>query len=865
MATMDMVGAMSRSGRSIFACLAALLALGSADLAWPSPVPTPQSVLGFRIGEDRKLADWTQAVDYFQRLAAASDRVRVEDVGKTTEGRPFLIVTITSAANMQRLEAIRQANLRLADPSGLDEPEAAPLLEEGKTIVALNHGIHATEVGASQTAMETAYWLATAEDPSTLEILDRTVVVMIPSHNPDGMQRVTEWYRQTLGTPFEGSEPPFLYQKYTGHDNNRDWYMFTQAESRLTVEHLYDRWRPQIVHDLHQMGTRTARLFVPPYIDPYEPNVDPALRAAINSLGSYMAARLLAEGKPGVVLHAIYDAWSPARAYPHTHGGVRILSECASAKLATPVEIKFDELEPGIGYDPRRASWNFPLPWAGGTWSLSDIVADQLAATRALLEHAARNREYWLRNFLEVGRRASARSDPFAFVIPSEQKDPLAAATMLSVLRLGAVEIKRAREAFTALGQTFAAGSHVVLMAQPYSAFAKMLLERQQYPDLRQYPGGPPQRPYDATAHTLPLLMGVDVRTVSSSFAADLEPVDVVALPPGRIEGRGKFLALGHQNADLVALGRLLREGVPMRWTKEAFTDGARSWAAGTLLAPASARDRLQPLARELGISATGVNASPRALVLRKPRVGLYQSWIPSADEGWTRFVFEQQAGVDYTTLHDADIRAGGLEQRFDVVILPSQTPKQIVDGHAPGSLPEEYTGGIGQDGVAKLKAFVEGGGTLVTIDAASALPLEAFGLQVANALHTPRDSAKADEPLDPESVYGPGAILRVAVNEDQPLSAGLGDPSIVWYENSPAFTVARGSTVMRYAEEGPLLSGWLLGGDRLKGKAALAEVYLGAGRVVLFGFRPFYRAQSWATYPALLNAIYTSAAVEAR
>jgi hypothetical protein len=259
------------------------------------------------------------------------------------------------------------------------------------------------------------------------------------------------------------------------------------------------------------------------------------------------------------------------------------------------------------------------------------------------------------------------------------------------------------------------------------------------------------------------------------------------------------------------------------------------------------------------------VSASPRALVVRKPRVGLYQSWIPSADEGWTRFVLEREAGVDYTTLHDADVRAGGLERKLDVIILPSQTPKQIVDGHAPGSLPEEYTGGIGEEGVAKLKAFVEAGGTLVAIEAASALPIEDFGLPVKNALPARRDSAQDDEPLDAEAVYGPGAILRVAVDASNPLSAGLGDPSIVWYENSPAFEGERGVPVLQYADESPLLSGWLLGGERLKGKAALREVRLGAGRVVLFGFRPFYRAQSWATYPALLNAVYTSAVAEAR
>jgi hypothetical protein len=828
--------------------------------------PTPESVLGFRVGEDRKLADWHQIVDYFKRLDAASDRVVVDDVGKTTEGLPFLIATISSERNLARIEEIRRANLRLADPRGLADAEAARLVATGKTIVALNHGIHSTEVAAPQASMELAYGLATAADPETQEILDQTVMLVIPSHNPDGTQKVVEWYRKTLGTPFEGnSQIPFLYQRYVGHDNNRDWYMFTQVESRLTVRHLYDRWRPQIVHDLHQMGARSARIFAPPYVDPWEPNVDPALITAINGLGTHMAARLLGEGKTGVVVNAIYDGWTPARAYPHTHGGVRILTECASARLASPIELKFEELDRGIGYDAKRASWNFPKPWPGGAWRLRDIVDYQLGASRALLEHAARNRTFWLRNFLEVNRRAASRTEPFAFVVPAAQRDPLATARLLEVMRLGSVEVQRARAAFEAGGKSYPAGSHVIPMAQPFSAFAKSLLERQQYPDLRQYPGGPPQRPYDVTAHTLPLLMGVDLAAVASPFTADLEPVTEVRVTPGRTDGSGRFFAIGHKNGDLVALGRLLRDGVAVRWANQAFTDGGRTFAAGTLLVPSSARAKLEPLARELGITAQGVRRSPPALALRRPRVGLYQSWVASMDEGWTRFVFEKELAIDYVTLHDKDVRAGGLASRFDVVILPDQTARQIVSGHAPGTIPDEYAGGLGKEGVASLKAFAEAGGTLVTLNGASELALAELGVPAKNVLADVGGRRRGGEGgrtgPETDAFYCPGAILRVAVDATHPLAHGLDDPSIVWFEESPAFELTGGTAVARYVDENPLLSGWLLGGKRLENKAALAEVPLGKGRVVLFGFRPQYRAQSWATYVALANAVYTSAA----
>jgi hypothetical protein len=832
----------------------ALVALPGPEIARTEialTVPSPESVLGFRPGADGRLADWTQIAGYFRKLGASSPRVRVEEVGRTTEGRPFLVVTITSEANQARLEEIRRDNLRLYDPRGLSAEEAERIVHRGKAIVSMNYAIHSIEVGGSLTPLVLAQRLAGSREPEVLRILEDTVLLLIPSHNPDGTDLVTAWQRTQAGTRYEGTSPPALYQKYAGHDNNRDWYMFTQAETELTVRHVYDRFRPQIVHDVHQMARRGARLFVPPYLDPWEPNVDPALRAAVSALGSAVAARLVAEGRTGVVTQAIFDAWSPARAYPHTHGGVRILSETASADLASPVELRREALQPGLGYDPRTPAWNFPAPWPGGTWRLADVVDYQLAASWAILDHAARNREHWLRTFLGVNRRACDARAPFAFVLPAEQDDPLAVARLLRVLRTGGVEVERARAPFKAGGRPFGPGSHVVRMQQPASGFAKTVLERQRYPDRRQWDGGPPVRPYDVTAHTLPLLLGVAVETVEAPFPADLEPIAEATVVPGRVEGEGAFFALGHGNGELVALGRLLRAGVAVDWATEAFEAGGRTRPAGTLLVPAAARARLEPLARELGFAAHGVSTPPPGLRLRKPRVGLYQSWQPSMDEGWTRFVFEKEAGVDYDTLHDADVRAGRLAERFDAIVLPDQLPTALKNGHAPGTMPDAYVGGLGVPGAAALRAFVQEGGTLVALNAASLFAVEALELPVRNAL---AGVATSD-------FYCPGAILRAAVDQRNPLAHGLPATTPIWFESSPAFDVRGGATILKFEEDEPLLSGWLLGGKMLKGTAALVEVAAGRGRVVLFGFRPQYRAQSWATYVPFLNAIYLSAA----
>ena len=849
---------MARSRGRVPWLLAGALALSLAGLAPArseaprAAVPAPESVLGFRPGDDRKLADWDQVTSYLARLDAASDRVRVEEIGKTTQGRPFVLVTLTSERNHARLEEIRRTSLRLYDPRGLGEEEAERLVASGKVIVAMAFSIHSTEVGGTLASLQLLHDLASSEKDDIRRMLDETVLLVLPSHNPDGTQLVAEWYRRQLGTPYEGTAPPVLYHPYLGHDNNRDWYMLTQAETRLTVQHLHDRWRPQIVHDVHQMGTGGARLFVPPYTDPWEPNVDPALRAAVGALGAHVAARLTAQGRTGVVTSAIFDAWAPARAYPHTHGGVRLLSETASARLATPIEVKPEELVGGRGdYDPRTPSANFPAPWPGGTWRLADIVDTQLQASLAVLDHAARNREHWLRTFLAVNRRACARSEPFAFIVPAGQRDPLAAARLLEVLRQGGVELGRARVPFVADGRGYEAGGYVVLLSQPASGFAKSLLERQRYPDLRSCPGCPPRRPYDGTAHTLPLLLGVDVVAAASPFTADLEPVEAVHVAPGRIEGDGPRFALGHGGGELRALGRLLAAGVRVGWTLEPFAEDGRALPPGTLLVSASARRALEPLAHQLGLAARSVRSSPRALRLRVPRVGLYRSWVPSIDEGWTRFIFEEEMGVAYRTLHDREIRGGRLRERFDAIVLPDQPAAVLLGGHPPGSMPEEYTGGLGPEGVTALRAFVGEGGTLVALDSASGFAIEQLGLRVRDALAG----------VDTSVFFCPGSILRATFDTGHPLAQGLDAETPVWFDSSPAFEVEEGTVVARYTDADLLLSGWLLGGDRLAGRAALVEARLGKGRVVLFGFRPQYRAQSWVTYPALQNALYLSAA----
>ena len=739
-------------------------------------VPTPREHFGFAIGDDRSLADWGDLTSYYERLAETSARVVVDTLGATTMGNPFVMLTITSPENQARLDELRDIQLALADPRRVSgDAELQRLLDEGRTVVLITQGIHATEVGASQMSANLAYELASSNSEKVREILDNVILLQIPSLNPDGLQWVADWYMELVGTPYEAAPLPWLYQFYVGHDNNRDWYAFTQQETILTVDRAQNVWHPQIVHDVHQMGSTGARIFFPPYIEPWEPNIDPALTSAVNQLGSYMAAELTAQGKKGVVINAQYDAFTPARAYMHYHGAARILSETASADMATPITVSPDQLGPGRNFDAGQRSWNFPAPWEGGAWGLPDIVEYQKAGAMALLTNAARNRRFWLENFYEVNRRAVDKwpAWPDAWIIPAGQDNVPGITYAVRALTMGDVEVHRAESDFTIDGVSFSAGSYVIPMRQPWASFANTMLEVQHYPDLREYPGGPPQRPYDVTAHTLGYLLDFDAVAVDGALDVRLsEPISV------------------------------------------------------------------PDFAFRLPAHLSGPDA---------PRVAMYKSWQEPMPAGWQRWVFDQH-DMPYDTLHDADIRGGALGD-YDVLIFQAQEAESIVDGFSAGQVPAPYAGGLGPAGSAAVRTFVERGGRVIAIEAATDFVRDLFRLDIRNATMS----------LSNTSFYIPGSILRLELEASSELTQGMRTETAAWFwRSSMAYDVrdSRVRVAARYGSGDPLLSGWVLGGEHVAGQPALLEADIGEGSVVLFGFQPNYRAQTMATWPLLFNAI---------
>jgi hypothetical protein len=861
-------------------------------------ITSPEAAFGFKPGADRKLADWNELTAYFKKLGTQSDRIRYEELGKTTEGRPFIAVTISSAGNLAHLDHYKEIQAKLADPRTTSPEEAKRLIAEGKNILIVTCNVHSTEIASSQSATEFAYQLATGDTPKIRSILQDVIIVLVPSLNPDGQQLVVDWYKKYLGTPYEGGSPVVVWHHYVGHDDNRDWSSFTQVETRLAVEKVINPWHPQILYDIHQMGSNGPRIYLPPWVDPIDPNVDPILVESMNALGTETALEIGQTGKQGVLIHGVYDFWSPLRDYISLHNGLRVLTESASVNIATPINIPFERLDRGIGYDAKVSTWNFPDPWKGGEWHLHDIVEYQLDAFFSIANNAAQYRERYLTNFYQIGLRAVDRSSgPYAYVIPAEQTDSAVTTRLINILRTGGVEVEKATADFEADGKHYGRGSYIVLLGQPYGNFAKTLLEVQDYPNIAEYPGGPLQRPYDVTAQTLPLLFGVTADAIKTKFAVASGNVDVAKAAPGRFNKsstRSGYLISDKTNSSLYALFSLLAEGV------RAYRLTGKDSEAGTIYIPQQdgLNSRLSAIAGQFPIEIRAAASSPKssALLVHLPRIGLYQSWVASMDEGWTRWIFDQNA-IPYTRLTDADIRKGDLNQRFDVILIPDNSPGAITNGRRgfgedsgggatairgsgnPGNrsdapkvtkegaatrpravaegdgsrepqVPPEFRGGLGSGGVASLHAFLEAGGTIVTLNKASEVYASNDSSQVQNAL----------DGVDRRSFFIPGSILQVSVDTSNPIAFGSTPTVPIFYENGPAFKVSGDAkSIASFTTDKPLLSGWILGGQFLKGTSVIAEEPVGDGRIILFGFRPQYRAQSEVTYKFLFNALLYS------
>ena len=873
-AVSDVTRRATRGGTALLAAALAAILLAPA----PSPaqdVPTPESVIGFELGSDYRLADYDQLIDYYQAAARASDRMQLQEIGTSVQGRTMYLAVISSAENLRDIDRYREISRRLARAE-VDSAEASRLSREGKAIVWLDAGLHSTEVSHAQAMPKFVHRILTSDEPEVRKVRREAILLVMPVMNPDGQDIVVDWYREQLGTPFETAPLPTLYHEYVGHDNNRDWFMMVMPETRAVADQLWHEWYPQIVYNHHQAGDPPPTIFAPPFADPMNPNIPADVTRGVNTVGSAITQRLDEKGLPGAVSRETYTMWwnGGMRTAPYFHNQIGILTEVYSSDYATPEHFDPESLPDnyGSGRSTRRPSVLQPSPWDGGMWRLSDQVAYENVASMAVAEIGADMKQNWLFRSWKLASQAveeGQTGDPYAWVIPAGQWDEGAAHELVSVLRRNGVEVHRATGSFTAGGEQYAEGSFIAYAGQAYRQVLADLMEPQAYPDRRQYPGGPPITPYDLAGWTLPMQMGVEVDRPAEPFDAPTEVVQgqQVSPSPSTVSGSGPVYLITTQRNDAYrAVNRLLADGAEVSRAAESFSTGGRSWPAGTFLIRAE-RGRVQAVARDAGLQVTGAGQGPdvATVSMEAPRVGLYRSWDPSMDEGWTRWVFEQW-DFQFETVRDADLRGGDLSS-FDVIVLPQQDADDILHGNAPGTMPEEYVGGVGVEGTANLKRWVESGGTLVTLDRASEYATRVLGVPVENAVAG----------VSRQEFFIPGSLIRIEVDTSDPLAWGMQDTAAAYFVRSLAFdpvpaassphgaegavSVEREVDVaVRYGSDDLLMSGWENGArEQLGGEAAVLRVPLGQGTVVLTGFRTQFRAQPRGTFKLLFNALYSS------
>jgi len=853
-------------------------------------LPTPEQFFGHKVGADKKMIRWDKIVDYMRLVGRASNRVVLQDLGKTTNGNPFVLLIISSPANLRNIESLKKINRRIFDPRLVStEDEARSLVRDGKLFVLVSCSMHASEVGATQMSPEAVYRLATDDSPVTRKILDNVVFLLIPCLNPDGEIMVTDWYNKTLGTPYEDSPLPWLYHPYTGHDNNRDAYMFTQIETRLIGRVLYKEWFPEVWLDMHQMGSAGPRIFVMPAMNPINPNVDPLIYRYAGILGYAQAAALERAGKTGIISDDMYTYWwEGAMGWAGWwHNMIGMLTEVASVRTATPVEqTKADPAAPpapaaaapdrGTGggrepADPARPlpaprdvqfRSNYPRPWLGGRWTLRDIVDYDFIAAFGLLETAADLRGQILESVATAARRQiemGRKGDPYAVIVAAAQPDAPTVVKMLQTLALAGVDVHRARQPFTADGKNYLAGDYVILMAQPFRAYAKDMLEAQDYPKIAPAPGLQPRAPYDAAGWSLGMQMGVTTVFAAKPFAAELEKLEAIQLPLGQVIGQGTVYVLSHEtNNSLVAVNRLLKAGAEVSWLMEKTEMGGRTFAPGAIVVKGGIQlaETMAAVTRSLGIDALAQADVPPGKLMRikAPRTALYQPWGGNADEGWTRWLLEQYE-FPFTTIHPEDLRTGDAAGRFDVMIFPDMGTQPIMTGQNGRNVPPEYKGGIDESGLKALQRFVDNGGSLIALGRSVQFAIDKLQVPFRNALLG----------LSRENFFCPGSILRVLVNNAHPLAFGMPAEADAYFVNSmaldaaPSFVSMPTSVVVMYPKSGLLRSGWLQGESYLANKVGAAETRLGKGRIVLLPLRVQNRAQTHGTFKLLFNAILTS------
>lgn len=952
---------------ALFFLVAACAFPQTAPKATTPKITTPQEALGFNLGDDYQMANYTQLEAYWKKLAAESDRMKLVDIGKTEEGRPQYMAIITSAENQKNLAKYKSIVKRLALAQGVTEAQAHQLAHDGKAVVWIDGGLHASETVGSQQLMEMVYELVSRNDPETLRLLNDDIVLCVQA-NPDGQEFIANWYMREKD-PMKRSlnNLPKLYNKYIGHDDNRDFYMSAMSETTNMNRQLFLEWFPEIVYNHHQTGPAGAVIFMPPFRDPFNYHFDPLIPLGVEMVGTAMHSRLVAEGKGGSAMRsgANYSTWwnGGLRTITYFHNMIGILTEIIGSP--TPMDLT---LVP----DKQLPSGDWPLPAVPGKWHYRQSIDYEITNNYAILDLASRYRETFLFNQWRMGMNSIEKGetdswtitpkriealkaaapqpgrggrgggrggataagaaaaeaappntqsgdapsadappgagggggrgrgaglpielytsvlhdpkfrDPRGYIIPSDQPDFGTATKFVNALMKTGITVMKASGQFTVNGKTYPTGSYIVKTAQAFRPHILDMFEPQDHPNDFAYPGGPPNRPYDITGWTLAIQMGVRFDRILDQFDGPFTTVEGLLHPPPALvtgpEDAAGWLLSHRENDSFVVVNRLLKANCDVYWLKHAAREDGVDLGTGAVWVPkcAAAKQILETSAKQLGVAAHGVAAAPagEALKLKPIRIGLYDQYGGLMPSGWTRWLLEQFE-FPFEVVYPQVLDAGDLKKRFDVLVFVDGAARLGANAggrggaQPPADLPEEYrptTGRItAEKTLPQLKKFVESGGQIVTIGSSTSMA-ELLGVPVSNAL-TEFGADGKERSLPPDKFYIPGSLLKVKVDNTNPLAFGVGEDVDVFFDNSPVFRLnadaqqKHTSSVAWFPDGNVLTSGWAWGQQYLKGGAAIAEASVGEGKVVLLGPEVAFRAQPHATFKFLFNGLYYGSA----
>eukprot|EP01133_Synstelium_polycarpum_P010547 gene10547-12270_t len=904
--------------RNLMAALVFAAVAGVGPVSAQLSLPSPKEHLGFNIGDDYKLANYSQTEAYFKKLAKISDRVLMKEIGTTEEGRKQYVMVVSSPANLKKIERYKEISQKLARAEDLTDQEAAKLAKEGKAIVWIDGGLHSTEMVATQQLIEIYYRLLNQNDPETLRILD-DVVILISQVNPDGQELVADWYMQEKDPAKRNMNVPRLYQKYIGHDNNRDFYMMNMKESSNIARQQYIEWMPQIIYNHHQAAPAGAVIAGPPYRDPFNFVYDPSLITGIDGVAAAMINRLNTEGKPGYtrLSGSVYSTWwnGGLRTTPYFHNMIGILTEIVGNPTPSEIPLVPERLI------PNNAT---PFPVLPQKWKFQQSIDYSVSLNYGILDYASRQKDELLYNIYVMGRNAikkgnqdnwtlqpkyiaaitsayekdkkaglipkdsSGRSsgipmkyydavlknpafrDARAYIVPANQADFPTAVKFINTLIKSGIRVERAANPFTAEGKSYPAGSYIVKTNQAFRPHVLDMFEPQDHPNDFQYPGGPPVRPYDAAGWTLAFQMGVQFDRILSPLETPFETISYGQLqsPPKQTPVRSStgYVLSAAVNNSFIAVNDLLKAGIEVFRLSNAEGD----LPAGSFFIPAKGFEQLQKSAADLGIQTIAVKSKPSGMIKIKPgRIALFDQYGGSIPSGWVRWMLEQ-FHYTFQVIYPQDIDKGDLNAKYDVILFINGGIPALSRAGGPRSraakteeVPEAFrswTGSItAEKSIPQLKTFMEKGGNVVTVGSSTNLAYH-LGLPVKNALTESKTEGK-ETALPADKFYIPGSILRVNLDLSQPANWGMNKEADVVFNNSQVFKLTADAkdiqTLASFDQKDALRSGWAWGQSYIKDGVAAFVAPVGKGKLYAFGPEITFRAQSHSTFKMLFNELY--------